>query len=174
MGGGGCGVCGRTNRTGFWNKMSTLARARQPCARKSSNASVEEIWPRIHEILIHTILYSCIACLKIHLEGGKDFGRWSLKSQVGLHLQKVKNPPVLHDISAISYPERSLSMTIFCRPEEMLQLASTGGEAMCSEDRPGVIWTLDGLDRAVLTSRRIRGRGPSLEAALCKEDDGWT
>lgn len=94
---------------------------------------------------------------------------------MGLNLQKVKNPPVLHDISAISHPERSLSMTIFCRPEEMLQLASAGGEAMCSEDRPGVIWTLDGLDRAVLTSRRIRGRGPSLEAALCKEDDDrWT
>lgn len=60
-------------------------------------------------------------------------------------------------------------MTIFCRPEEMLQPASVGGEPMCSEVcAPGVIWILDGLDRAVLTSRRIRGRGPSLEAALCE------
>lgn len=70
---------------------------------------------------------------------------------------------------ALAYPERSLSMTIFCRPEEMLQLASAGGEAMRSADRPAVIWTLDGLDRAALTSRRMRGKGPSLEAALCKE-----
>lgn len=60
-------------------------------------------------------------------------------------------------------------MTIFCRPEEMLQLASAGGEAMRSADRPAVIWTLDGLDRAALTSRRIRGKGPSLEAALCEK-----
>lgn len=67
-------------------------------------------------------------------------------------------------------------MTIFCRPEEMLQLASAGGEAMRSADRPAVIWTLDGLDRAALTSRRIRGKGPSLEAALCQEAHGrhWT
>lgn len=57
-------------------------------------------------------------------------------------------------------------MTIFCRPEEMLQPASAGGEPMCSEDCAGVIWTLDGLERAVFTSRRILGRGPSLEAAL--------
>lgn len=68
-----------------------------------------------------------------------------------------------------SYPERSLSMTIFCRPVEMLQPASAGGEPMCSDDCPGVIWTLDGLDRAAFTSRRILGRGPSLEAALCED-----
>lgn len=73
---------------------------------------------------------------------------------------------------ALPYPERSLSMTIFCRPEEMLQLASAGGEAMRSADRPAVMCTLDGLDRATLTSRRIRGRGPSLEAALCQEPPG--
>lgn len=79
---------------------------------------------------------------------------------------------VLSEILNVSYPERSLSMTIFCRPVEMLQPASAGGEPICSEDCPGVIWTLDGLDRAVFTSRRILGRGPSLEAALC--EDGGT
>lgn len=58
-------------------------------------------------------------------------------------------------------------MTIFCRPVEMLLLlASAGGEPICSDDSPDVIWTLDGLDRAVFTSRRILGRGPNLEAAL--------
>lgn len=69
-------------------------------------------------------------------------------------------------VFTISYPERSLSMTIFCRPVEMLQPASAGGDPMWSEDCPVVIWTLDGFSRAVFTSRRILGRGPSLEAAL--------
>lgn len=71
----------------------------------------------------------------------------------------------------MSHPERSLSMTIFCRPVEMLQLASAGGEAMCSADCPGVIWTHDGFDRAVFTSRRILGRGPSLDVALCEKEE---
>lgn len=61
-----------------------------------------------------------------------------------------------------------MSITIFCRPEEIPQPASIGGEATCSEDMPGaiIIGTLDGLDRAAFTSRRILGSGPSLEAAL--------
>lgn len=62
-------------------------------------------------------------------------------------------------------------MTIFCRPLEMLQLASAGGEPTCSDDCPDVICTQDGLDRAVFTSLRIRGRGPSLEAALWKGEE---
>lgn len=57
-------------------------------------------------------------------------------------------------------------MTIFCRPVEMLQLASPGGEPIFSEDCPSVICTLDGFVRAVVTSRRILGRGPSLEVAV--------
>ncbi|KAF3849329.1 hypothetical protein F7725_015826 [Dissostichus mawsoni] len=57
------------------------------------------------------------------------------------------------------------------RPVEMLQPASGGGEPESSEEGPGVIWTQDGLDRAELTSRRILGRGPSLEATLCEEGD---
>lgn len=65
-------------------------------------------------------------------------------------------------------------MTIFCRPVEMLQLASAGGEPICSEDCPDVIRTLDGLDKAVFTSRRILGRGPSLDAALCDDRDKIT
>lgn len=71
-----------------------------------------------------------------------------------------------------SYPARSLSITIFCRPEEMPQPASMGGEAMGSEERPGtIIGTLDGLDRATFTSRRILGSGPSLEEALWKRSE---
>lgn len=66
-----------------------------------------------------------------------------------------------------SYPDKSLSMTIFCRPVEMLQPASAGGEPILSEDWTGFIWTLDGLVSAVVTSLRILGRGPSLEAELC-------
>ena len=78
---------------------------------------------------------------------------------------------VLEEVFNMSYPESSLSMTIFCRPVEMLQPASGGGEPESSEEGPGVIWTQDGLDRAELTSRRILGRGPSLEATLCEEGD---
>lgn len=71
--------------------------------------------------------------------------------------------------SKVSHPVRSLSSAIFCRPEEMPQPASSGGEATCSEDTAGaIIGTLDGLDRAAFTSRRILGSGPSLEAALWK------
>lgn len=74
---------------------------------------------------------------------------------------------LLRQTAEVPHPARSLSITIFCRPEEMPQLASIGGEATCSEDTPGaIICTPDGLDRAALTSRRILGSGPSLEAAL--------
>lgn len=73
-------------------------------------------------------------------------------------------------IITFPYPERSLSITIFCRPEEMLQLASGGDEEpRCSDDCPDVVWTLEGFDRAVFTSRRILGRGPSFEAPLWKK-----
>lgn len=72
---------------------------------------------------------------------------------------------------SLSHPARSLSITIFCRPEEIPQPASIEGEATCSEDTPGaIICTLDGLDRAAFTSRRILGSGPSLEAVLWKRE----
>lgn len=77
--------------------------------------------------------------------------------------------PLVYGRGSVSHPERSLSITIFCRPEEMLQPASAGGEFPCSKDCPGVIWTQDGLDRALFTSRRTLGRGLSLEATLCKD-----
>lgn len=65
-----------------------------------------------------------------------------------------------------------MSITIFCRPEERGQPASMGGEATGSADTHGaIICTLDGLDRAAFTSRRILGRGPSLEAALWKREE---
>lgn len=74
-------------------------------------------------------------------------------------------------VFCFSYPERSLSMTIFCRPVEMLQPASAGGEFTCSEDCPGVIWKLDGFERAVFTSRRILGKGPNFDATLWEDED---
>lgn len=78
---------------------------------------------------------------------------------------------LLQKKSKVSHPARSLSSAIFCRPEEMLQLASSGGEATCSEVTAGaIICMLDGLDRAAFTSRRILGSGPSLEAVLWKRE----
>ena len=70
-------------------------------------------------------------------------------------------------------------MTIFCRPVEMLQPAPGGDgeeqedealaavEEAWSEAGPEPVMTQDGLATAALTSRRIRGRGPSLAAAVC-------
>lgn len=78
-------------------------------------------------------------------------------------MRAVRNPQ--------SHPAMSLSITIFCRPEEMPQPASIGGGATCSEDTPGAsICALDGLDSEAFTSRRILGSGPSLEAALWERE----
>ena len=60
-------------------------------------------------------------------------------------------------------------MTIFCRPVEMLQPAPVlGGDPVRSEGDGAVMVMviLDGLVSAVFTSRRILGRGPSLEAEV--------
>lgn len=60
-------------------------------------------------------------------------------------------------------------MTIFCRPVEMLQPApALGGDPIRSEEDGAVMFMvmLDGLVSAVFTSRRILGRGPSLEAEV--------
>ena len=58
-------------------------------------------------------------------------------------------------------------MTIFCSPLEM-QPAPAGGEPILSgvTEVTEVSWRLEGLASATLTSRRILGNGPSLEAEL--------
>lgn len=64
-----------------------------------------------------------------------------------------------------SYPERSFSITIFCSPAEMLLLPEPGVEAKSLVPVSG---PLPGVLRAVCTSLRIRGRGPSLDTMFCK------
>lgn len=61
----------------------------------------------------------------------------------------------------VSYPDKSFSMTIFCSPAEML-LPALGVEAAWSAVTDTC--TQAGLLRAAFTSRRIRGKGPSLVA----------
>lgn len=67
--------------------------------------------------------------------------------------------------SACSYPDRSLSMTIFCSPTEM-PLPAFGVEVAGSLVTETC--TQDGLLRAALTSLSRRDKGPSLVAVFCK------
>lgn len=56
----------------------------------------------------------------------------------------------------------------------MLQPApALGGDPVRSEGDGAVMVILDGLVRAVFTSRRILGRGPSLEAELSRVKEGF-
>lgn len=66
---------------------------------------------------------------------------------------------------ACSYPDRSLSMTIFWSPTEM-PLPAFGVEAAGSLVTETC--TQDGLLRAALTSLSRRDKGPSLVAVFCK------
>lgn len=84
--------------------------------------------------------------------------RWALP---GLYLH-----PTTLSMPGGSYPDRSFSITIFWSPAETLLLPEPGVEAKslvpASCPLPGVL-------RAVWTSLRIRGRGPSLDMMLCKD-----
>lgn len=70
--------------------------------------------------------------------------------------------------NVLTHPLRSLSITIFCSPDDRLLFAGFGVEVLGSEaDATG---TAPGLVSTVLTSLKMRGKGPSFAAVAWRTD----